>query len=244
MSLPRLVLNALVREEGLSPVDWAVYNLAWEMCPGSVLELAGIARMSRNTVIASCDRLSKCGWLTIRREGRSNRPVALIHRECQQVMALELRRRADLAANRGEFLMKRYLDLRVNSDEYVDNARPGYLANPISKQRLEYDRLYLLGVAFEFNGPQHHGQTEHFPSEHALRQTQARDLIKQSLSRNNQVLLVTVDTEQLRPSTLESLIPDCLPRRPLDTEGPYFRALAELCEECVIHEKKRAAATK
>ncbi|MEW6048508.1 MAG: hypothetical protein AB1609_18860 [Bacillota bacterium] len=49
--------------------------------------------------------------------------------------------------------MKCWLDLLVAGDDFVDNARPAFLGNPLSRDPLEFDRYYLDGVRFEFNGP-------------------------------------------------------------------------------------------
>jgi len=144
-------------------------------------------------------------------------------------MARMLEEAYGMAANRGEFLMKRYLDLRIASDEYVDNAHPGFLVNPGTGELLEYDRLYLQGVAFEFDGPQHYTPTRRFPDERDLRRTQSRDLIKAGISHRANVKLVKVTAEQLHPDILENLIPDSLPRRPVDTQGLYYQTLVGLC---------------
>lgn len=66
--------------------------------------------------------------------------------------------------------MKEFLSLVVDSDRYEDNATPGFLVNPFTRERLELDRFYPPSVAFEFNGPQHYGATELFSEEQATMQ--------------------------------------------------------------------------
>jgi hypothetical protein len=67
-------------------------------------------------------------------------------------MVERLEKQYGMAQNKGEFLMKRNLDLWVHSSEFVDNARPDHLTTPTSDHPLEYDRYYYqLGVAFELS---------------------------------------------------------------------------------------------
>jgi len=124
--------------------------------------------------------------------------------------------------------MKAFLDYAVASEGYVDNARPEFLTNPATGERLEYDRYYFDGVAFEFNGTQHNDQTDRFPSVRQLRDIQTRDLIKIGRSVDARITLITVLPHQLHPEVLASLLPDSLPQRALDLNGPYLRAVARL----------------
>src|SRR5690606_2563656 len=78
---------------------------------------------------------------------------------------------------KGEGLMRALLSLLVDLDVFEDNASPGFLVNPLTDERLQFDRFYPPSVAFEFNGPQHYGETELYSAEHA-REQRARDLIK------------------------------------------------------------------
>lgn len=74
----------------------------------------------------------------------------IAHGYRQLELAKLLRRDYRCAQNKGEFLMKRRLDMRVRCDDFADNPRPGNMTNPLTKQPLELDRLYWkLRVAFE-----------------------------------------------------------------------------------------------
>ena len=185
--------------------------------------------MPRGLMRKVCKELAGTGWMRLKGSSRMVNPVAVIPYHLQAKMALMLREQSAVASNRGEFLMKRLLDLLIDSDNFVDNARPGFLESPLSEQPLEYDRLYLEGVAFEFNGWQHYGPTEKFPDEKELKEVQARDLIKKALSVDHGVTLVTVTAGQLAPSEFVKLLPAKLPRNCVDEDGPYFTALANLC---------------
>ena len=167
-------------------------------------------------------------------------PVPIIEHECQAAMVRNLVSAYDVVANRGEFLMRSYLDLRVCDDQFIDHARPAFLTNPLTQEPLEYDRYYHCGVAFEFNGPQHYRETSRFADTDVVRATQARDLIKKGLSQDSRVKLVIVTGEQLRLDAMELLLPESLPRRPLDKTGPYYQCLAGLCTEYALKVVGRA----
>lgn len=144
-------------------------------------------------------------------------------------MAGQLVEESRIAAYKGEFLMRRYLDWCLVSSRYIDNARPAALISPITRERLELDRLYLdEAVGFEFNGPQHYRQTDVFNSREALRDQQTRDILKKGLSLEAHITLVTVTADQLHPDILETLIPPQLKRRPVDKHGPYYQAFVSL----------------
>ena len=52
----------------------------------------------------------------------------------------------------GEFLMKAWLNLLVDSDNFTGNCRPSFLVNHETQITMEYDRYNKEGVAFEFIG--------------------------------------------------------------------------------------------
>jgi hypothetical protein len=110
------------------------------------------------------------------------------------------------------------LDVTVDSDDFVDNARPWFLQSPTTGEFLEYDRYYKIGVAFEFNGAQHYGTTELFPDEAKVIETQKRDEVKARLSRIRRVLLDPGD---------EGLLPGCTARNL--GGGGCFRGSRRLC---------------
>jgi DNA-binding MarR family transcriptional regulator len=225
------IFREMLRDPELGPTEWGAFVAIWLTQPASLCDLARRLRVSRKRAQDISNRLAQRGWLDLCRSGRGRSVmlVALLPTWCQERLAAELLDRYAMAANRGEFLMKSYLALRVACYDYVDNARPDYLTNPLSAESLEYDRLYVAtNVAFEFDGPQHQGLTKQYKDERALRQTKARDLIKRGLSQNANVTVVTVTVESLHPDDLEQLIPPHLPRRPVDRNGPYFRTLVSL----------------
>ena len=72
----------------------------------------------------------------------------------------EVRAKLDRVEYAGEALMRSFLSLIVDTKECEDGARPEFLVNPASGERMEFDRYYPLHrVAFEFNGKQHYVAT-------------------------------------------------------------------------------------
>jgi hypothetical protein len=240
LAIPGIVARAFLLDLSLSPVDWYVFSAIWETCPDTLDKLGKVTGLARQTAAIACRRLNARGWCELRGKGRAVHPVPVIGHDCQAEMVRNLVSAYDVVANRGEFLMRSYLDLRVCDDRYIDHARPAFLTNPLTQEPLEYDRYYHCGVAFEFNGPQHYRETSRFADTDALRAVQARDLIKKGLSHDSRITLVTVTGEQLRLDVMEMLLPESLPRRPLDTAGSYYQCLAGLCTEYALRVGGRA----
>ena len=229
MRIPRSVLRGLLSQTGLGLVEKTIYLLIVEYHPRSVYELAKQAQVSRNLASRVCKDLARLGWIALVEYGNSLRPIPLIPQMFQEEMVRILVAGYRVAGNKGEFLMKRCLDMWVQSDEYEENARPEFLRNPKTKELMEYDRFYFQGVAFEFNGNQHYGVTELFSDERAIEDLQTRDLMKESLSRRNGIELVTITALDLEPASFGTLIPDNLPKNAEPADGLCCQAFTRLC---------------
>lgn len=230
MRIPRRVAEELARQTGLGFIEQAVFFAACVFCPRSISELAIRAHLSRSTTIKACKALVALGWMRLARCANRVQPIAVIPHRCQELLAARLRAEYDLTPRKGEFLMKRFLDLRVYSQDFIENARPAFLENPGTSQLLEYDRYYdVEKVAFEFNGSQHFDTTEAFPDEQELDELKTRDAVKVILSNGEQVTLVVVTIELLLPRRLDRMLPMGLAKQPLDDKGPYYRTLNNLC---------------
>src|SRR5690606_13162126 len=147
-------------------------------------------------------------------------------------------RRAENRLERAEFLgealMKEMLNVLVADDRFQDNARPGFLKNPLTDEFLEFDRWYFeAGVAFEFNRPQHYGTTRGYPDPVEVRMQRARDLIKAALAREQRIHLITLTAADLTFDVLIDRIGDRLPRRELRLEDPVVRELEALSRSYV-----------
>lgn len=215
----------------LSPLARYLYLMIHLKRPGSVSELSRISGISRQVVRQQCKALAEAGWVTTPAKPSRRAIVATAPRATQDALALRLKNDRWESAHAGEFLMKAWLDLLVDSDDFVDNSRPSFLANPISGQLLEYDRYYREGVAFEYNGRQHYETTSQFRDETDLQTVQIRDQIKAGLSQKNGIALVEVTEGDLTLGGMREKIPDVLPVRFIDEDGPYVRMLTRLSEE-------------
>lgn len=228
MEFAEIILNELLETPRLTPVDRNVYIWAFLLQPPSIRRVAEAAGVSWHTASRACRRLAQAEWMRLEGPPQRKRPVAVVPARCQDKLAERLEKEYGMARNKGEFLMKRNLDLWVRSREFLDNARPDLLTSPTSDHALEYDRFYYgFGVAFEFNGPQHYDAGPGF-DEQTHKEIRTRDLIKQALSKEAGVQLVTVTGQDLAPDIFPKLLPETLPRNWVDTDGPYFRALSRL----------------
>ncbi len=224
-----IVLRDLLNDARVGFTGKGVYLGSTAIPADSLSELARRLGIPRTTVLHVCRDLSKHGWMELRRSGRRVCPIPLIPHTCQVVLARALEKDFSMVAKRGEFLMKRHLDLRIATGEFFDNARPEFLTNPITDEPLEYDRYYPPSVAFEFNGLQHYVMTRLHRDENELKRIQARDAIKLGLSTKAQVNLVVVRAEDLRPGRFARLVPDSLSQRVVDEKGPYYQTLSRMC---------------
>lgn len=232
MRIPNIVLERVAKTEELGPAERAVYLFACAYEPATISELAAVSRMDRGGVARTCRNLTRLGWMKMVRWKGKVRPAPLIPHRCQAIMAENLEAEYDMQVNKGEYLVNKRMDWSLRSDEYVANARPKLLTSPQTDERLEYDRFdprAMFGT--EFNGDQHYNASQ-MSKEEEVRQQKTRDLLKESLSRRSGVTLLTLTAEDLMPGVLESKLDKTVPhlvRGYVDKEGPYFKALTNLC---------------
>ncbi len=205
-----------------------VWTTAWDCLPDSLISLALTGKTPIKKAYATCRKMAASGWMALQNHGRRLRPVALIPHVSQEKIARILEEEYEAAFNKGEFLMKRYLDTVVHSEDYVDNARLDILKNTTGEP-MEFDRYYRERVAFEFNGPQHLGATEKFSDETAALELQKRDTRKVWLCEKANVILVRIYVADLHPRIMSRLIPSRLERNYTDEQGPHHKRLCNLC---------------
>jgi len=225
------VFSEILKCRDLSPVARLIYFYIYLFRPKSLESLAEQSGFDRNTVSKGCLELEKAGWLKLTPQGQRKMPVPVAPAPVQQVQAKFLQTAFSLASQKGEFLTKVMLDALVSNRDYIDNARPRFLTNPLTGDLLEYDRYYLEGVAFEFNGPQHYGPTQKYPSKEEFKDLRARDLLKRGLSAEHGIILVVVTYQDLALSRIKEKVPPKLLDCQVDTEGPYVRTLERLSRE-------------
>lgn len=190
------------------------------------------------TVRGAVRDLAAAGWLQI---SQRNRQASVCYRLCDpladrgQAEVDRAERRLAEAPFLGEALMREYLSLLVDSEDFEDNAAPGFLVNPWTDERMELDRFYPPGTAFEFNGPQHYGATERYSEENAAKQ-RGRDYMKLGICASRGIRLVVIHPEDLALATMRQKIGQILPLRDLRGHEPLIAFL-----ESVSRRYRRAA---
>lgn len=191
----------------------------------SYTELSGLTGVSLNTIKSAARELAHHGWLAISQRNRLS-PVHFTLRnpvaERREGEVAGASRRLEASPFVGEALMREYLSLLIDSDEYDDNASPGYLVNPLTGEEMQFDRYYPPHVAFEYNGPQHYAPTDRYASEVDVRKQQARDYIKLGISSARGIQLVVVHAADLSLAAMRAKVEGLLPLRDLHGHAPLI----------------------
>lgn len=180
-------------------------------------ELSHLARLNPKTVRASLKQLAAKGWVKTE-QSAITAPIrfTLLNpiRSRQRAELAEVKQRLREAQYKGEAIMKEILNVLVDSREFRDNTTPGYMINPVTDERLEFDRFYPPKVAFEFQGAQHDGPTERFSSRKSIQQ-QGRDQIKEGICKILGITLVKVYARDLSIQGMLAKVEGLLPLRDL-----------------------------
>lgn len=205
-------------------------------------ELHRLTHLNVGTLRSALHQLTEQGWLELMQENKF-KPIhftlcnPITARRETEVLLAQLR--LEESEYRGEALMRELLSLAIHSDEFEDDASPGFLVNPITEERLQLDRYYPPGVAWEYNGPQHYRTTKRFPNERKLRMQQTRDLIKIGLCQQRGIQLLILHADELSLSAIQERAAGLLPLRNLAEHGPL---VAFLEKECRAHRRWAAEA--
>jgi hypothetical protein len=246
LRLPNIVLSELEKVEAFGAIEKYVYLMAWGYDPDSLSGLARIAKLDRKTVATACRNLSRHGWMKMVPTAykKKIRPAALIPHSAQLVMAKDLEEEYEMKVNKGEYLANKRMDWSLKNDEYITNARPGFLINTMSNEKMEYDRYDKENrFATEYNGDQHYRATGDY-DENDVRLQATRDHVKKSISIQYGVTLLELTSDDLRPGVLEEKLDELVPhlkRGYVDTEGPYYKALIRLCSNCAAKAARERA---
>ncbi len=230
-----LLPTALLRDHRIHPSARLLYAVL-QLTPGfqhpagqfTHPTLSPLANAGPNTVKRALQALRATGWLQTEQHNRFS-PIHFTLRdpiaEAQQRAVLMARMRLEDAAFKGEALMREYLSLLIDSDEFDDNASPGYLVNPYTEEELQFDRYYPPSVAFEFQGPQHYGPTERYPNEIKARKQQGRDYIKLGICTARGINLILIHPEDLSADAIRQKVDGLLPLRDLHDHQPLLHYL-------------------
>lgn len=251
---PRVKIpTALLAERAVRPQAKLLYGLL-QTLPSlrhqsgffTYTSLVAYTQLSRNTLKQAIAELAGAHWIQTNQANRIS-PIEFTLSTPERMRGLEAVRRAEgrlkRSRERGEALMKEYLSLLIDSDTFTDNARPGFLINPLTEERLEFDRFYPPSVAFEYHGDQHDRPTKRF-NEAAVKEQQLRDLIKAGLCMYGGIRLVIVRAEDLSLKGMQRRIGQYLPLRELAGHGALIDLLEEMsCRYYAATEAARKAGT-
>lgn len=177
-------------------------------------ELRQLTGLHLRTIKRAVGALVDARWITIAQEHRRAR-IWFRLQHADEAYKEDVRKRLENANYAGEALMRSFLSLIVDSRECEDGARPEFLVNPTSGERMELDRYYPVHrVAFEFNGPQHYVATGPFTKQQVAAQRK-RDRIKHRICKQRNVHLVVVHAEDLSLTGMLRKVGGLLPRRAL-----------------------------
>ncbi|MFZ5815225.1 MAG: ArsR family transcriptional regulator [Bacillota bacterium] len=184
----------------------------------TLASLTPLTGWTRNPVRSAIGLLQETGWLELSQRNchspirfHLRNPVA----ERQERATNMARRRLKKAEFKGEAIMREYLSLLIDSDQFEDNASPGFLVNPYTGEEMQFDRFYPPDVAFEFNGAQHFGPTARYPDEEKARRQMGRDYIKMGICISRSIRLVVLLAEDLSLDGIRRKVDGLLPLRDL-----------------------------
>lgn len=192
--------------------------------------LRRLTGLGLNTLKRSVRELQSAGWLRLRQKNRravirfSLISPGLARGLAERTLA---ERRLNRAGNGGEAIMQEYLSLLIDSKQFIDNARPGILINPLTGERLELDRFYpLANLGFEFQGTQHDRPTAKY-NQQQVNEQRLRDLIKGGLCLEHGIHLVVCRASDLSLQGMIAKIGGSMPIRNLEGHQPLIELLEE-----------------
>ncbi|HYG56894.1 MAG TPA: hypothetical protein VD902_02335 [Symbiobacteriaceae bacterium] len=180
-------------------------------------ELAAMSHASPNTAAKAVAELASAEWIMVERKSRLARiRFELTFPGCTRGMdaLAAAQSRLNHVDHYGEGLMREYLSLLIDQEDYQDGAFHGFLVNPRTGELLQLDRFYPPNVGFEFNGPQHNRATDKYPAQVVARQ-QERDYVKLGICVTRGITLVTIYPEDLTLKRMQQKVANLLPLRDL-----------------------------
>ncbi len=177
-------------------------------------EFSKLTGLHLKTVKRAVRALAKARWIATAQKNRLA-PIWFRLQHADQAYKEEMQKGLEESKYGGEGLMRALLSLNVDTRECVDGARPYFLENPSTKERMELDRFYPVNrVAFEFNGPQHYVATGRFSKQEVAAQRK-RDALKRQICKEKEIALVVIQAEDLSLTTMRRKVGDKLPLRAL-----------------------------
>lgn len=159
-------------------------------------DLRKLTGLHLRTIKRAIRSLAESRWITMLQVHR-RAPIWFRLQHADEAYKEEVKKSLERAGYVGQALMRSFLSLIADTKECEDGARPEFLVNPASGEKMELDRYYPVHrVAFEFNGRQHYVATGRFTKQEVAAQ-QKRDALKRQICKEKKVGLVVVHAEDL-----------------------------------------------
>lgn len=212
------------------------YNSAARTGTFKWTQLRELAGLHLRTLKRAVRTLAEARWIATAQENR-RAPIWFRLQHADEALKEEIEKGLERADYRGEAMMRFYLSLIADTKDCVDRARPEFLVNPASGERMEFDRYYPEHrVAFEFNGEQHYAATGRFTKTEVDAQRK-RDRLKQWICKQKGIQLIVVKAEDLSLKGMLKKVGDRLPLRAL--RG--FKRTIRFLNECAMRYRAKAA---
>ena len=177
-------------------------------------ELRRLTGWHLKTVKRAVRALARELWIGLAQKNRLA-PIRYRLQHADEARLDLVRRRLEERMFIGEAIMQEVLSLIAATDQCQERARPDFLVNPATGEKMELDRYYPLNhVAFEFNGSQHYVASGRFSKEEVSAQRK-RDALKRQICKREKIKLVIIHAEDLKVNRLLKKVGDSLPKRSL-----------------------------
>jgi hypothetical protein len=227
------IVRELAAVSGLTPAAKAVYVTAMTNELTCIQALADKVGLDRRPVLKHCRELEKLGWMQISRNGMALLPAAVVPRPVELRLAAEIRDVIRMSPYKGEATAKALAVWIVSPRvRLIFNARPQFLQNAETGQNLECD-IYTPDYSWsgEYQGDQHFGPTEQYPGDKEFVDRFRRDHLKAQLCKQHGITLTPITKHDLTLERMLGLIPERIPRRVFDPNGPIVVVLEQLGRE-------------
>jgi DNA-binding MarR family transcriptional regulator len=198
--------------------------------PSTLKSLAARLGMDRYPVSRYCKELERLGWMQIASKGNNRRPVAMVPKEVEAKIAAETRKRIELKPYQGEATSQAFVAwILAPAVQVLFNVRPPILYNKATGQNLELD-VWVPDHAWakEYQGDQHFGPTDQYKGNQEFIERYRRDRLKAELCKQHGIRLSHITKHDLTLKKMIEAIPDDIPHRTFDPNGPYIKMLEQL----------------
>lgn len=232
----RIVIRQLLRDQRLPPAIKVTHQLLCLHPKDTIVANAKLFNMRYDVLRRRVRRLQQLDWAYEFPHPETRRPVIVpfMPLTVEQMVADELQRGRNDTPYWGEWILGRWLDLIVDDDDYVDNARPESLVSGFGSYRMEVDYLFRgARVGIEFQGKHHFEAGPSKEEQEKLKRQQERDALKSLLCVRQDIAFVEIIGRDLSYETLVSKLGRLLPLIPPRKDRPLFRALSAMTHSYV-----------